>query len=199
MFDPAHRSAELHAELAPEGEVLVGYVGRLAPEKERELLTNVAKVPGVRLVIVGGGPEEERLRRLLPDAAFLGVLHGDDLSRAYATLDVFVHTGRHETYCQSAQEALASGVPVVAPRAGGPVDVVDDGVAGHLYQPGNGTELRRYVESLVADPDLRARVARAAYDSVQDRSWQAVNDRLVEHYREVIGVAGGGERLVHAG
>lgn len=199
MFDPAHRSTELHAELAPEGEVLVGYVGRLAPEKELELLTNVAKVPGVRLVIVGGGPEEERLRRLLPDAAFLGVLHGDDLSRAYATLDVFVHTGRHETYCQSAQEALASGVPVVAPRAGGPVDVVDDGVAGHLYQPGNGTELRRYVESLVADPDLRARVARAAYDSVQDRSWQAVNDRLVEHYREVIGVAGGGERLVQAG
>jgi phosphatidylinositol alpha 1,6-mannosyltransferase len=200
MFDPGHRSEELHAELAPDGEVLVGYVGRLAPEKELELLTNVARVPGVRVVVVGGGPEEERLRGLLPGAAFLGVLHGEELSRAYATLDVFVHTGRHETYCQSAQEALASGVPVVAPRAGGPIDVVDDGVAGHLYQPGNGTELRRHVESLVVDQELRARVAEAAYASVQDRSWQAVNERLVQHYREVIGVArGGAAGLVHAG
>jgi len=187
-FAPGHRSAELHAELAPGGEVLVGYVGRLAPEKELGLLAGVARVPGVRVVVVGGGPEEGRLRSLLPGAAFLGVLHGEELSRACATLDVFVHTGRHETYCQAAQEALASGVPVVAPRAGGPVDVVDDGVTGFLYQPGNGTELRRHVESLVADPDLRARVARAAYDAVQGRSWRVVNELLVEHYRDVIGV-----------
>ena len=69
-------------------------------------------------MVVGGGPEEQRLRTLLPGASFLGVLHGDELSAAYASLDVFVHTGRYETYCQSAQEALASGVPVVAPRAG---------------------------------------------------------------------------------
>ena len=189
MFDPAYRCEDLHRELAPGGELLVGYVGRLAPEKELELLAHVDRLPGVRVVIVGGGPEEERLRQLLPGAAFLGVLHGDDLGRAYATLDVFAHTGRHETYCQSAQEALASGVPVVAPRAGGPIDVVDDKVAGFLYEPGDGVALASYVEALVTDPMLRMRVARAARRSVEGRSWQAVNDRLVEHYREVIGVA----------
>lgn len=188
MFDPGHRSDELHQELAPHGEVLVGYVGRLAPEKELELLTHVDRLPGVRVVIVGGGPEEERLRALLPNAAFLGILHGEKLGRAYATLDVFVHTGRHETYCQSAQEALASGVPVVAPRAGGPIDVVDDLVAGFLYQPGNGVELARHVRSLVEDEELRTRVATAAQRSVQGRSWQAVNDLLLAHYRDVIGI-----------
>ena len=186
MFDPAYRDARLHTELAPNGESLVGYVGRLAPEKELELLAHVDRLAGVRLVIIGGGPEEARLRALLPGAAFLGVLHGEELSRAYATLDIFAHTGRHETYCQAAQEALASGVPVVAPRAGGPIDVVDEG-AGFLYQPGNGTELAAYVAQLVDDPKLRAQVAATAHRSVQGRSWQAVNDRLVEHYREVCG------------
>ncbi len=186
MFDPGYRDARLHAELAPNGETLVGYVGRLAPEKELELLAYVDRLAGVRVVIVGGGPEEARLRALLPGAVFLGVLHGEELSRAYATLDVFAHTGRHETYCQSAQEALASGVPVVAPRAGGPIDVVSDG-AGFLYQPGNGIEFAEYVARLVDDPHLRAEVAATAHVSVQGRSWRAVNDRLVEHYREVCG------------
>ncbi|NPD03085.1 glycosyltransferase family 1 protein [Nocardioides sp. zg-1308] len=185
LFDPARRDEDLHAALAPAGELLVGYVGRLAPEKELELLAQVDRLPGVRLVLVGGGPEEGRLRALLPDAAFLGVLHGEELARAYATLDVFVHTGRHETYCQSAQEALASGVPVVAPRAGGPVDVVDDTVAGFLYEPGDAEELAAHVERLVTQPVLRLRMSRAARASVRGRTWQAVNELLVSHYREV--------------
>ena len=138
------------------------------------------------LVMVGGGPEEQRLRTLLPGASFLGVLHGDELSAAYASLDVFVHTGRYETYCQSAQEALASGVPVVAPRAGGPVDVVDDGVAGFLYEPGDAADLAAYVDSLASDPLLRTRMGLAARRSVRTRSWAAVNAALVEHYRDVI-------------
>src|SRR5688572_22211950 len=66
LFDPARRDESLHAELAPNGEHLVGYVGRLAPEKELEMLVHVDRLPGVRLVLVGGGPEEARLRRLLP-------------------------------------------------------------------------------------------------------------------------------------
>jgi phosphatidylinositol alpha 1,6-mannosyltransferase len=190
LFEPAKRDEALHTALAPAGEVLVGYVGRLAPEKELELLAHVERLPGVRLVLVGGGPEEGRLRALLPGAAFLGVLHGDELARAYATLDVFVHTGRHETYCQSAQEALASGVPVVAPRSGGPIDVVDDTVAGFLYEPGDAGEMVAHVARLVAEPVLRRRMAAGARLSVRDRTWQAVNELLVSHYREVSAPAG---------
>jgi phosphatidylinositol alpha 1,6-mannosyltransferase len=190
LFEPAKRDEALHTALAPAGEVLVGYVGRLAPEKELELLAHVERLPGVRLVLVGGGPEEGRLRALLPGAAFLGVLHGDELARAYATLDVFVHTGRHETYCQSAQEALASGVPVVAPRSGGPIDVVDDTVAGFLYEPGDAGEMVAHVARLVAQPVLRRRMAAGARLSVRDRTWQAVNELLLSHYREVSAPAG---------
>ena len=146
-----------------------------------------AGLPGVGLVVVGGGPEEHRLRGLLPGAHFLGVRHGEDLARIVASLDVFVHTGRTETFCQSAQEALASGVPVVAPRAGGPVDLVREGRTGFLYRPGDGEELRDRVGRLVDDPVLRTRLGRAAHQSVRGRSWAAVNAELVDHYRAVTG------------
>jgi phosphatidylinositol alpha 1,6-mannosyltransferase len=184
-FHPGLRDEGLRRQLAPDGRLLVGYVGRLAAEKELELLTYLSGDPRYALVVVGGGPDEGRLRRLLPDAHFLGVLHGTELGRAYASLDVFVHTGRHETYCQSAQEALASGVPVVAPRAGGPIDVVADGVAGFLYDPGDGDDLGGYVDRLARDPEFRRRMGLAARRSVEARSWQAVNEALVRHYREV--------------
>jgi phosphatidylinositol alpha 1,6-mannosyltransferase len=186
-FDPARIDYGLRSQLAPNGETIVGYVGRLAPEKELGLLAALAHDDRYALVVVGGGPEEERLRSLLPGARFLGVLHGEDLGAAYASLDVFVHTGRHETFCQSAQEALASGVPVVAPRSGGPLDVVDDGVTGLLYEPGDAGDLAATVRRLHDDPRLRRRMGRDARAAVAGRSWRVVNDRLVAHYRDVIG------------
>ncbi len=189
QFHPVRRDPDLRRRLLAgrdEDTLLVGYVGRLAPEKELELLSVLADDPRYALVLVGGGPEEQRLRTLLPGAAFLGVLHGEELGAAYASLDVFVHTGRHETYCQSAQEALASGVPVVAPRAGGPIDVVADTVAGYLYRPGDAADLASYVGRLADNRLLRRRVGLAARRSVRDRSWTSVNAALVGHYRDVI-------------
>lgn len=188
-FDPAHRDDDVRARLLGDrpDRLLVGYVGRLAPEKELGLLSVLDADDRYQLVLVGGGPEEQRLREELPGARFLGVLHGEELGAVYASLDVFVHTGRHETYCQSAQEALASGVPVVAPRAGGPIDVVTDRVTGFLYGPGDAGALAEYVDRLARDPLLRRRMGLAARRSVRSRSWQAVNASLVTHYREVVG------------
>ena len=185
-FHPSRIDHALRRRLAPDGRPIVGYVGRLAAEKELPLLTHLAGEDRYALVVVGGGPEEQRLRGLLPGAHFLGVLQGEELGAAYASLDVFVHTGRHETFCPAAQEALASGVPVVAPRSGGPVDIVDDGVTGLLYRPGDGEDLRRSVDYLAHDPVLRRTMGRSARRAVQGRSWQAINDRLIEHYREVV-------------
>lgn len=202
-FDPARRDDALRARLLAEGpgegagegagagaggpdRLLVGYVGRLAPEKELDLLGVLDADPRYQVVLVGGGPEEARLRAALPGAVFLGVLHGDELGAACASLDVFVHTGRHETYCQAAQEALASGVPVVAPRSGGPIDVVADGSTGLLYPPGDADALAAHVDRLARDPLLRRRMGLAARRSVRSRSWAAVNDALIAHYREVV-------------
>lgn len=194
LFSPTKASDALRRQLAPNGELLVGYIGRLAPEKELELLAHIEGMPGIRVVVVGEGPEEARLRKLLPTAAFLGLLHGEELAAAYATLDVFVHTGRHETFCQAAQEALASGVPVVAPRSGGPIDVVDDG-AGFLYTAGVGEEISHYVRSLIEQPILRKRMALHARRSVSTRSWAGVNGLLLDYYRDVIAEKSGASLL----
>src|SRR6201995_1399598 len=104
--------------------------------------------------------------------------YGADLARIYASLDVFVHTGPFETFGQTIQEASASGLPVVAPASGGPVDLVDDGVSGYLVPPGKPDDLSAAVARLVGDPALRARMGQAARRRVLTRSWSALTDEL---------------------
>lgn len=186
-FHPRHRNKMLRRRLAPNGEVLVGYVGRLAAEKQVDLLTELRRIPGTRLLVVGDGPARARLQRRLPEATFLGFQTGVALSQAIASLDVFVHTGVHETFCQAVQEALASGVPVVAPASGGPVDLVAHGRTGHLWPAGESHLLRGAVRSLVGDADHRTAMGAAARASVLDRSWDALGEQLVDHYRTVTG------------
>jgi phosphatidylinositol alpha 1,6-mannosyltransferase len=186
-FDPARRSAEVRAQLAPGGELIVGYVGRLAPEKHVELLARITALPGVRLVIVGGGPAEPALRQQMPDALFLGERHGDDLATIYASLDVFVHSGPYETFGQTLQEAAASGLPVVAPAAGGPLDLVEDGVTGYLVPPGDADAFAAAVGKLAADPRARAAFGAAGRRKVLGRSWPALTEELIGHYSQVLG------------
>lgn len=183
--DPATR--RLRERLAPDGELLLGYVGRLAPEKELHRLVELADLPGTRLVLVGEGPAEAELRRLLGGAAFLGRREGLDLARCYAAFDLFVHTGTRETFGQTLQEASATGLPVVAPRRGGPVDLVEEGATGLLFDPDRPGDLRSAVRALVGnggptDLDRLHRMGRAGRSRVRERSWPALVDQLLGHY-----------------
>jgi phosphatidylinositol alpha 1,6-mannosyltransferase len=197
-FDPAKRSASLRAELAPGGEVLVGYVGRLAAEKRVDLLAQIEDLPGVRLVIVGGGPAEAAIRRAVPSAIYLGQRGGDNLARIYASLDVFVHSGPHDTFGQTLQEAAASGLPVVAPAAGGPLDLVRDGVTGFLVRPDDAAALTCAVGTLAADPALRAAQGQAGRQMVLGRTWSALCDELIGHYADILSATGSVERTAVA-
>jgi phosphatidylinositol alpha 1,6-mannosyltransferase len=104
-------------------------------------------------------------------------------------MDVFVHSGPFETFGQTIQEAAASGLPVVAPAAGGPLDLITDGVTGFLVTPGDAGALVAPVATLAADDALRARMSEAARRGVLGRSWAALTDQLIEHYAAVIGEA----------
>ena len=189
LFHPGWRDdagcRALRRTLAPHGETIVGYVGRLAPEKEVERLAPLLDLPGVRLAITGDGPSRAALHGLLEGATFLGRREGDDLARAYAAADVFVHTGTHETFGQTLQEAAATGLPVVAPRRGGPIDLVDHGRTGLLFDPEHPEDLRRCIASLTVADDAwerRAVMGEAARAKVAGRSWQRLVDDLIGHY-----------------
>jgi phosphatidylinositol alpha 1,6-mannosyltransferase len=181
-FHPGKRDDALRRRLVPGGEVLAGYVGRLATEKRVGLLAGVAGLPGVRLIVVGGGPAEAALRERMPSAIFLGEQRGEELARTYASLDVFVHSGPYETFGQTLQEAAASGVPVVAPAAGGPLDIVEDGVTGQLVAPGSAAAITGAVAALAGDARLRTSQGQAARQKMLTRSWSAIGDKLIGHY-----------------
>lgn len=186
--DPA--VVRLRQRLAPSGETIVGYVGRMAPEKQVERFAALRGLPGIRLALVGDGPSTPSVRKALRGmpVSYLGPLSGRDLAVAYASFDVFAHTGAEETFGQTVQEAHATGLPVVAPRAGGPIDLVDHGVNGYLFDPAFDAQLRAYVEGLATNESLRLRMGEAGRRTVLGRSWESVCDELIAHYESVLPV-----------
>lgn len=185
-FSPTKRDINLRCELLGDrpDRKLVGYVGRLANEKRIDDLSTLDKRDDVQLVIVGEGPARMKLERELPNAKFVGYQGGEDLARYYASLDIFVHTGKHETFCQSIQEALASGVPVIAPNSGGPTDLVKHGWTGFLVDTSNSYSLNHSVNQILYSSEHRLMSERAR-GSVIHRTWESVNSQLIEHYREL--------------
>lgn len=192
LFGPENRRRELHDHWSRAGRkggdlVVVGYVGRLAAEKQVRRLLELQALEGLRLVVVGDGPERRWLRDHLPGAVFTGMLSGVELARAYASLDVFVHTGASETFCQTIQEAQASGVPVVAPASGGPLDLVETGRSGLLFEPECPGAFAAAVGELVRSPAKRAALSAGGLRRVSNRSWTSVVRELVEvHYAAVL-------------
>lgn len=186
LFSPSLRSARLRARYAEPEEKLVVYVGRLAPEKQVADLRVLHDMPGVRLLIVGDGPERDALRRDMPRARFAGFRSGTDLAAHLASADLFVHPGELETFGQTIQEAMASGLPVIAPRRGGPVDLVTPSRTGWLYTPGMLDELRDRAADLLFDDAKREAFGTAALESVRKRTWPVLSEQLRGYYRRAI-------------
>jgi len=180
--------AALRARLAPNGEVVIGYVGRIAPEKQVERFRALRGLSGISIALVGDGPSTPLVARALAGlpVTWLGRLAGAELAAAYASFDVFLHAGTEETFGQTLQEAHAAGLPVVAPRAGGPIDLVEHGTDGFLFTPDDDRDLRRHVAALVTDAPLRHRMGEAGRRAVLGRSWENVCATLFDYYQQVI-------------
>jgi glycosyltransferase involved in cell wall biosynthesis/predicted metal-dependent phosphoesterase TrpH len=163
------------------------YAGRITREKGSELLAETflaarERDPRLHLVLAGGGPEQEMLRRRLGEhASFLGWLGGMDLARAYADADVFLFPSATDTFGQVILEAQASGLPVVAVAKGGPLTLVEDRVSGVLCEP-QAPALADALLEVAGSPLLHRRLASAGLARVRERTWEGAMQRLAEGY-----------------
>ncbi len=185
-FDPA-----LRGQLELPGELNVLYAGRITREKGADLLAEAfldahSRDPRLHLVLAGGGPEQERLcDRVGAHATLLGWLGGIELARAYASADIFLFPSATDTFGQVILEAQASGLPVVAVAAGGPLSLVEDRVSGLLSEP-RADALAESVLELAGSPLLRRRLAAVALSTVRRRTWEGAMERLGEGYRRAL-------------
>jgi glycosyltransferase involved in cell wall biosynthesis/predicted metal-dependent phosphoesterase TrpH len=185
-FTPERRGEQL----VP-GRFNVLYVGRLSREKGVELLADAflrarQRDPRLHLVLAGGGPEEELLRRRLEgEATFLGWVQGDELARVYASADLFAFGSTTDTFGQVILEAQASGLPVVAANGGGPAELIEDGRSGCLVPP-NAEALANAIVGIARRPAMRRRLAKGALTAVRDRTWEHSFSQLAAGYAEAI-------------
>jgi glycosyltransferase involved in cell wall biosynthesis/predicted metal-dependent phosphoesterase TrpH len=186
-FDPALRDRSL---LGAE-HINVLYSGRITHEKGVQLLADAflaahARDRRLHLTVAGGGPEQELLRsRLGERVSFLGWLRAEQLARAYASADIFLFPSATDTFGQVILEAQASGLPVLAVAAGGPLSLIEDGVSG-LLREADAQSLAEALLELAASPLLRARLAKAGLTAVRERTWESALERLARGYERAL-------------
>lgn len=174
-------------------DVVIGHVSRLAPEKNVGYLADALAIvgdarPNARFLFVGDGPGRDDLeRRMGPNARFVGYRSGADLADHYAAADVFAFASLTETFGNVVLEAMASGLAVVAVRAGGVGDIVRNGGTGLLVEPGEPPA--RFAEALVRlvdDAALRRDLAHTARAYAETQTWDAIMGGLRDRYRAVV-------------
>lgn len=168
---------------------LMLYVGRLATEKRIDWMRPLMDlVPNVALAIVGDGPLREELEEVFAgtQTVFTGYLEGEDLAHAYASADLFTFPSPSETFGNVVLEAMASGIPVVAAGAGGPVDHVFHGQNGFLSDPEDSRDFAALVWRCFSDPDALQRMGCAARAYAETQTWEAILDGLLDQYVSLI-------------
>ncbi len=186
LYNPAKRTRRDDA-------FVMGYVGRLASEKNVRFLAKLEKGllkrghGNFHFLVVGPGAEREWLEANLEHAEFPGTLKGESLAEAYANMDLFVFPSHTDTFGNVILEALASGAPPVVTTGGGPKYLVRHGVTGMVSE--NDEAFIDNVAQLLSDRSRHHAMRAAAREEAHNYSWDAVFERIYEQYRGV--VAGG--------
>lgn len=191
-FNPSRRDLTWRRSLGiADGDMVVGFLGRLVKEKGLDIFAEVAqrlRADGVahRILVIGEGPARHWFEREVPDAIFTGFQSGDELGRAVAGMDVLFNPSVTETFGNVTTEAMAAGVPVVAARATGAVDLIDDGVNGFLVPPRAVAAYADAIARVVGDPELRAAMGAVAARKAATFQWDSANEAMLDIMTRVV-------------
>lgn len=195
-FQGVSRSLDFRCAYAEENQKLVLYVGRLVGEKGVYVLMDaipavLSKVPDVKFVIAGKGPEMEQLRqkaaalRITDNVMMPGFIPDDDLKSLYKCADVAVFPSYYEPFGIVALEAMVAKVAVVVSNTGGLNQIVENGVNGMKFEAGNSRALADCIVELLLKPELAGRIVEQAYQSLQHAyRWDDIAVRTYEVYAE---------------
>jgi glycosyltransferase involved in cell wall biosynthesis len=191
LFHPDRRSDEMRWRLSGghSQSPLLLTVSRLAPEKNVAFLARVMEqLADARLAVVGDGPQRAELQQRFPSdrTTFHGYLTGQQLASAYASVDAFAYASETETMGNVVLEAMASGVPVVAPRAGGIPSLVTHGTTGLLFSPGDVREAATLIRQILSRGDRRQSIVAAARQSACACDWKHAAQQVRQCYDETI-------------
>lgn len=191
-FNPKNFSQEMRDKMLngrdPDS-VLAIFVGRLANEKQVELLREVADVPGISLTIIGDGHMREEWETLFKGTGthFMGYMFKDELASAFVSADVFFFPGPNETFGQVVQEAMASGLPTVVTEKGAVGELVDEGHTGFVVEH-TRKAFAEAAQKLQEDRDLLAQMSRNARAIAETHPWSVVMAQLEQYYHEAIAI-----------
>lgn len=187
-FNPSRRDLAWRRSLGiGDDEIAVSFLGRLVLEKGLGIFADVVatlKARGVphKVLVIGEGPARSWFADQVPDAVFTGFLSGNDLGRAVASMDVLFMPSTTETFGNVTTEAMAAGVPVVAARATGSIDLVQHGITGFLVPPTDVAAYADAIQRLIEDPALRTAAGRAGHVAAQPYMWDKVNAAVLDAY-----------------
>ncbi len=194
LFRATQRSASLRAAWGlADGGLACLYVGRLAPEKnlevvERAFAAIAARDRNARMVWVGDGPALPRLRAAHPDHIFAGARTGEDLAAHYASSDLFLFASLSETWGNVLTEALACGQAVLAYRRAAAEILIRERENGVTVDPDDEGAFIAAALELAGDAALRRRLGAEASHSMQEQGWEKIVLKFEAVLREAVAV-----------
>jgi glycosyltransferase involved in cell wall biosynthesis len=178
-FRPSHRNQSFWSTYGASGGPTVAYVGRVAKEKDLDVLIDVyselaRRRPECRLCVVGDGPYLPQMKQALAHAnvVFTGFLFDQELSAAYASSDILVFPSTTDTFGSVVLEAMASGVPVIVSDRGGACELVQHGRTGLVTKGRSGPDLLAAVEHLLDRADLRRQMSSECRAYAETCAWE---------------------------
>ncbi len=181
----------------PKNVPIVLYVGRVDPEKSLDVLVEAftevhEKIPNAHLVVVGDGTAKDELEKIAKKsgtsefAHFLGRIVGDDLPQVYRTGTVFAITSKTETQSIVLLEAMATGLPCIAVRAGAVSELVKSTKNGYLCEPDDFSAIAKHIINILSNKERRQRMSEESLKMVKKHDIDYTLTRMEEIYNKVL-------------